>query len=164
MRNRLLMIHTWELTEEFYKHLYILIMSYSKISFLFFLKYFISKGKTTRARVSTTDAPEFRWVTQYWEEWKWKMKWLHVLKIRFAVYWVFKNSHGGKALTCASRDLSRGPGPHGTMAVDRPHTLCFSVSLVETWTVTCPPIPCAPWCVNFDLSASFSDELLSPRQ
>ena len=73
-------------------------MSYSKIYFLFFFwNILFLRGKQPVLGFNHR-CPEFCWVAQYW--WRMKVeKWkqLKVLKIRFAVYWVFKNSHGGKS-------------------------------------------------------------------
>ena len=67
----------------------------------------------------------------------------------------------------ASRDLSRGLGPHGTMAVDRLHTPLFLRVPSRNMSSDPPPPttqPCAPFCANSDPSASFSDGFLSPGQ
>ena len=100
MRNRLLMIHTWELTEEFLTNTRISlfhVLFKNLLPFFFFWNILFLRGKQPVLGFNYR-CPEFRWVVQYW--WRMKMeKWkqLKVLKIRFAVYWVFKNSHGGKS-------------------------------------------------------------------
>ena len=109
-------------------------MSFSKIYFLFFpWNILFLRGKQPVLGFNHW-CPEFRWVAQYW--WRMKMeKWkrLKVLKLWFAVYWVFKNSHGGKRCIQGSESWSWATWHHGRGQAAHPSVSQGPQSKHEQW-------------------------------